>query len=79
MLVKNRLLLRMDSYHSFAEKIFTMTYDLMLVIFTVILEEYQYTWYRTVSEFKGTSSLIKIMGKILGKTQCAKRLDLSFP
>ena len=64
----------MDSYHSFAEEIFPMTYGLMLITSTVIWEEKQDTWSSTISDFKDIYFLIKTMGTILGKLKHAKRL-----
>lgn len=55
-----------------------MTYVLKLIIFTVIWEEQQDAQYRIMSGFKDTSSLVKMMGNILGKIKCTKRLDLNF-
>ena len=74
MLVKNGLLSRLDSYHSFAEEIFSMTYGLILVTSTLIWEEQQDTWSSTISDFKVIYSFIKIMWSILCKLKHAKRL-----
>lgn len=67
MLVKNGLLSRIDNYYGVTEKIFTMTYILKLIILTAIWEEQQDAWCSIMSDFKDASSLVKMMGNILGK------------
>lgn len=77
MLVKNGLLSRMDNYCGVTEKISTMTYVLKLIIVTATWEEQQDAWCSIMSDFKDASSLVKMMGNILGKIKCTKRVDLN--